>query len=124
MGWLPDSPLRYCARYRSRGERQRLWRCGVGLGDVWSRNGRRAREEFHRGIEVDVIPVAAKFAKCAQTLHSGDHGHAQLCRRLHFMAVGRAKRISSGSDRVILLGVLAFALVILTIPIGRAPIWE
>jgi 4-amino-4-deoxy-L-arabinose transferase-like glycosyltransferase len=40
------------------------------------------------------------------------------------MAVGHANRIPSGSDRMIVLGVLAFAVVILTIPIGRAPIWE
>jgi 4-amino-4-deoxy-L-arabinose transferase-like glycosyltransferase len=40
------------------------------------------------------------------------------------MAVGRANRISSGSDRMIVLSVLAFAVVVLTIPIGRAPIWE
>ena len=40
------------------------------------------------------------------------------------MAVGRANRISPGSDRMIVLGVLSFAVVILTIPIGRARIWE
>src|SRR5215831_9147732 len=59
------------------------------------------------------VSVKAELTKCAQTLHSGNHGHAHLCRRLHLMAAGRANRISWGSDRMIVLGVLAFAVLIL-----------
>ena len=32
----------------------------IGLGDERDRNGRRAREEVDRGIEIAVVPVAAE----------------------------------------------------------------